>query len=209
MLTCIQLLPWARLNRNTLMRQAVLLFSHGSHGESLVERRVANGLNLLDRQIRTLARAGMEHINARAEKGAAPTLTPITQKLPVKVEFLTHGAAPALSDPEAPYLLLLGGKVHHHSSLSGWLSHLDTTPSLAKPYPPHTLSKGASYIRHTQSLAKPKIAQKPFPAARFAVIPSAVPRFGRGEQPWRPAGGTKRLEQLRFDVLNEDPLAAR
>ena len=44
------------------MRQAVLLFPHGSHGESLVRRRVA-GLNLLDRQIRTLARAGMEHIS--------------------------------------------------------------------------------------------------------------------------------------------------
>ena len=71
------------------MRQAVLLFSDGPRGASLVGHRVA-GLNLLDRQVRTLARAGMEHVSFLLPKEATPNLTPITQKLPVQVEFVTR-----------------------------------------------------------------------------------------------------------------------
>ena len=88
------------------MRQAVLLFPDGPRGVSLVGQRVA-GLNLLDRQIRTLARAGIEHVSVLLPKEAPSNLTPITQKLPLQIEFVTRGNHPTLPDPEAPYLLLL------------------------------------------------------------------------------------------------------
>ena len=147
------------------MRQAVLLFSDGPQGVSLVGHRVA-GLNLLDRQIRTLARAGMEHVSVLLPKEATPNLTPITQKLPVQVEFVTRGNHPTLPDPEAPYLLLIGEYVHHHQRgypicaqrLRSWL------------YPLHIRSKRASCTGQIHSLTKPKIAQISYLAGRFAVI---------------------------------------
>ena len=181
------------------MRQAVLLFPHGSHGESLVRRRVA-GLNLLDRQIRTLARAGMEHISVLLPKGAAPTLTPITQKLPVRVEFLTHGAAPALSDPEAPYLLLLGEYVHHHSSLSGWLSHLDTAPSLVALSTAHPQQKGILH-RANPEFSETEDRTETVSSGAFCCHPSAVPpaSLGEGEQPWRLLA-ERNGEDVHFDV---------
>ena len=181
------------------MRQAVLLFPHGSHGESLVRRRVA-GLNLLDRQVRTLARAGMEHISVLLPEGSAPTLTPITQKLPVRVEFLTHGAAPALSDPEAPYLLLLGEYVHHHSSLSGWLSHLDTAPSLVALSTAHPQQKGILH-RANPEFDETEDRTETVSSGAFCCHPSAVPpaSLGEGEQPWRLLA-ERNGEDVHFDV---------
>ena len=99
------------------MRQALLLFPLGADGASLAERRVA-GLRLLDRQVRTLVRAGVEHISVVLPASAQTELTPLTQQLPVQLEFATHGQTPTLPSPDEPYLLLMAEYVHHHSSLT-------------------------------------------------------------------------------------------
>ena len=142
----------------------------------------------------------MEHISVLLPKGAAPTLTPITQKLPVKVEFLTHGAAPALSDPEAPYLLLLGEYVHHHSSLSGWLSHLDTAPSLGALSTAHPQQKGILHRAHPE-FSETEDRTETVSSGAFCCHPSAVPpaSLGEGEQPWRLLA-ERNGEDVHFDV---------
>jgi len=103
------------------MRQAILLFPHRKDSALLVNRRVG-GLGLLDRQIRTLVRAGMEHISIVLPTGSTPRLKKLTQRLPVQLEIIQHGQAPVLPHIDEPYLLLLGEYVHHHSSLAGLVS---------------------------------------------------------------------------------------
>jgi phosphatidylglycerophosphate synthase len=104
-----------------LIRQAVLLFPEGAEITALVNRRVG-GLGLLDRQVRTLVRAGIEHISIVLPIGSMPKLTKLTQRLPVQLEITQRDQPPVLAHADEPYLLLLGEYVHHHSSLTELIS---------------------------------------------------------------------------------------
>ena len=125
-----------------MIRQAVLLFPEGEQGTQLVNRRVA-GLGLLDRQVRTLVRAGIEHISIVLPTNASPRLTSLTRRLPVQLEIMQRGQPLVLPHSDAPYLLLLGEYVHHHSSLSelvdsaptqiSLLTHASRSPAQAGP----------------------------------------------------------------------------
>ena len=181
------------------MRQAVLLFSDGPQGVSLVGHRVA-GLNLLDRQIRTLARAGMEHVSILLPKEATPNLTPITQKLPVQIEFVTRGNHPILPDPEDPYLLLLGEYVHHHSSLSAWVSRLHTTSSLVALSTAHPQQKGLLRRANLQ-FDETGDCTDLVSSGAFCCHPSVFPpaRLSEKEQPWNLLA-EQSADDIHFDV---------
>ena len=200
MLICILLLPWARLNRGKYIN---------APGRAALSPRLPRGVaRKTSRRRAQPARSTNTHAGTCGHgayqrtlpEGSAPTLTPITQKLPVRVEFLTHGAAPALSDPEAPYLLLLGEHAHHHSSLSGWLSHLDTAPSLVALSTAHPQQKGILH-RANPEFDETEDRTETVSSGAFCCHPSAVPpaSLGEGEQPWRLLA-ERNGEDVHFDV---------
>ncbi len=102
-----------------MIRQGLLIFPDLQRGVDLVARRVA-GLSLLDRMVRTMARAGVEELAVVVPPGARRTLGRLPRRLQVEVRFLEWGAAAGL--PFAPkgegLLVVLGEYVHHHASLT-------------------------------------------------------------------------------------------
>lgn len=98
-----------------MIRRALLLFDDSEAGGRLLNQRVA-GLSLLDRQIRTLERAGIRRLRVLVPNGARPDLSRHAQRLDIQVEFATWDTAGAA--PDEDFLLLLAPFVHHHSSLS-------------------------------------------------------------------------------------------
>jgi phosphatidylglycerophosphate synthase len=98
-----------------LIRSGLLVFEDSPTGSSLASLRVA-GLSLLDRQIRTMERAGIKRLRVLLPATARPTLSRHVQKLDIEIEFTTWQTAPVA--PNEDYLLLLAPFVHHHSSLS-------------------------------------------------------------------------------------------
>ena len=101
-----------------MIRQGILIFEDTPAAERLVQRRVA-GLSLLDRGIRTMARAGIERLAVVVPDTASVKLTHLTQNLDLKTEFLTWNSVASLTLPAgAEVLVLLGDHVHHASSLA-------------------------------------------------------------------------------------------
>lgn len=100
-----------------MIRQGLLIFGDDARAAALMALRVA-GLSLLDRMVRTLARAGIEHLVVVVPPGAPLQLSRLTQQLELKVEFQTRGAAaPASPAAGEGLLVVLGEYVHHHASL--------------------------------------------------------------------------------------------
>ncbi len=166
------------------MRQALLLFPPGASGVALSRRRVA-GLRLLDRQVRTLVRAGVEHISIVLPSGADTKLTPLAQKLPVQLEFSTHGQTPTLPAPDEPYLLLMGEYVHHHSSLSAWLGGRQQRAALAVHATEHPGQRGP--LRQAQAgLGEVETEGGAFSSGAFQCNPATLsPRdLSAAETPW-------------------------
>lgn len=103
-----------------MIRQGLLIFPDRQRGVDLVSRRVA-GLSLLDRMVRTMARAGVEELAVVVPPEAPRRVGRLPRKLRVEVHFLEWGAsAPLPFSPRGEGLLVvLGEYVHHHASLSG------------------------------------------------------------------------------------------
>ena len=100
-----------------MIRQGLLVFENNSRSAQRMASRVA-GLSLLDRMVRTLARAGIEHLVVVAPAGAPRELSRLARQLRMQVEFLDWGAAPPASLTFGEGLLVLMGEyVHHHASL--------------------------------------------------------------------------------------------
>ncbi len=155
------------------MRQAILLFPRGQDGVALVNRRVA-GLPLLDRQIRTLVRAGMEHISVILPEGATPRLRSLSQRLPVQIEMASPDQTPVLAFPKENYLLLLGEYSHHHSSLIEF-AQADATKSntLVAQTSPFPEQKGALRLG-TPGFAWTDTSEGPFSTGAFACSPEVL-----------------------------------
>ena len=98
-----------------MIRQGILIFDDSPESALLPRLRVA-GISLLDRAVRTMQRAGLEHILVLLPARARPSLDRFTRGLPVAVEFATWGTVPPPLAAE-DFLLLMGDHVHHHSSL--------------------------------------------------------------------------------------------
>ncbi len=104
-----------------MIRQGILVFENTPQGARSAGLRVA-GLSLLERHIRTLARAGIQRLLVLAPASMNLELSKFVEKLDISVERLTWGGrlAPALNTAE-DCLVLCGDYVHHHSSLSALL----------------------------------------------------------------------------------------
>ena len=97
-----------------MIRHGLLVFADEMRQLNI---RVA-GLSLLERGIRTMARAGIKHLHIVVPDGPPPTLSRLVKNLDINIEFLVWGAAPSpAAAPQGDFLLLLGDYVHHHSSL--------------------------------------------------------------------------------------------
>lgn len=100
-----------------MIHQGLLIFADDPRSGALMATRVA-GLSLLDRMVRTLARAGIERLVVVAPAGSPRRLSPLPRKLEIAVEFCAWGASPPTSlSPDEGFLVVLGEYVHHHASL--------------------------------------------------------------------------------------------
>lgn len=104
-----------------MITQALLIFDNTSVGALLTRKRVA-GLSLLDRQIRTLVRAGITHLRILVPANADLSLTTLTLNLDVQLEFITwNETAHTPHNPETGFLLLHAATIHHHTSLHNFI----------------------------------------------------------------------------------------
>ena len=101
-----------------MIRQGILVFENTPDGARIAGLRVA-GLSLLERHVRTLARAGIERLLIVAPAHMNFELSKFAGKLDISVERLTWSARTAASlEPGEDFLVLRGDCAHHHSSLS-------------------------------------------------------------------------------------------
>ena len=91
------------------IEQGILVFPAGAATDVQIA-----GRTLLQRGVRTLARVGIKRVLVVLPPGHTPSGKPLTPDLDIQVEQTTPEAARL---PNAPFLLLKGDCVHHHSSL--------------------------------------------------------------------------------------------
>ena len=99
-----------------MVKKGILLFENTEAGLRAMKQRVA-GLTLLERGIRTMARAGLRSIMVLCPSGGQTKLSSVTRKLEVEIDFVAWDSAEAATDSLEGHLLLWGDHVHHHSSL--------------------------------------------------------------------------------------------
>jgi phosphatidylglycerophosphate synthase/choline kinase len=107
-----------------MIRQGILVFDDtNSDIEEIAQLKVA-GRTLLDRGIRTMARAGIEHLLVIAPQEQSTDLAAYSKELGISLEA-THwgGDISSFLTPGEPLVLLLGEYVHHHSSLHALMEH--------------------------------------------------------------------------------------
>ncbi len=101
-----------------MIREGILLFPNQPDEAVTYRTRVA-GLRLLERGIRTMAKAGIDKVLVVMPPAAKLNLTAFTRKLPLELRFVSWGSSPAPEElPAGDFLVLLGDYVHHHSSLT-------------------------------------------------------------------------------------------
>ena len=148
-----------------MIRQGVLIFEDTQEAARLTDLRVA-GLSLLDREIRTMARTGLDRLTVIVPASASLSLTRLTRKLDMAIEFLTWSSASTLSlIPGEGVLVLLADHVHHHSSLTelvkGDLEGCDLVIQTSDPLPQEesfyqfsTPSSGISFTATTNPTSR-------------------------------------------------------
>ena len=99
-----------------MVKKGVLVFENTGAGLRAMKQRVA-GLTLLERGIRTMARAGLRSIVVLCPSGGQTKLSPVTRKLEIEIDFVAWESPEDAMDSSEGHLLLWGDHVHHHSSL--------------------------------------------------------------------------------------------
>ena len=101
-----------------MIRQGLLVFEDSPAGASRTRLRFG-GLSLLDRGIRTMARAGCERVLVVVPEGSRTRISRLPRKLDIDVEIVRWGTDPSMTCiPGEDYLLLAGDFTHHHTSLT-------------------------------------------------------------------------------------------
>lgn len=113
----------SKKSTSDVIQQGILVFDEVPAGDTgHTELKVA-GRTLLQRGIRTMARAGLNRILVILPQGHATDIQSSVQDLDAQVEVITRGTtAPHSFELREPLLLLAGDYVHHHSSLSALMS---------------------------------------------------------------------------------------
>ena len=144
-----------------MSRQGLLIFEEISGEGQPLDLRVA-GLSLLDRSIRTIARAGLDRLTVILPAAADLRLTRLTQKLDLTIEFLTWDSASSLVLPaDSEVLVLLGDHVHHHSSLTQFVENglegadlvvqTSSAPRQEGPFIRTTFASDATFAEETEA----------------------------------------------------------
>ena len=101
-----------------MIRQGILVFADDPRSADQLRIRFG-GLSLLDRGVRTLARAGAKRILVVIPQGARARISRLPRKIRSDVRILTWGDSDGgFLAPDEDSLLLLGDHVHHHTSLT-------------------------------------------------------------------------------------------
>lgn len=100
-----------------MIRQGILAFEERPTTLRLTAQRVA-ALSLLDRGIRTLARAGIERLTVVVPAQAPLPISSLTRRLGLAIEFCSWDEVALALPPGEGVLILLGDHVHHHTSLA-------------------------------------------------------------------------------------------
>ena len=113
----------SKKSKADVIRQGILIFDDTSSDPATLTDLQVAGRTLLQRGIRTMAKAGLDMIGVILPQGHPAHAIPYLHDLDLEVEFLTRDVAAATSSEfDAPFLLLDGTYVHHHSSLSTLLA---------------------------------------------------------------------------------------
>ena len=174
-----------------MIHQGILVFENTHQGTRLVNRRVA-GLSLLERGIRTLARAGIKRLVVVVPEGTHIALSGITRKLDITLECLSWGSTSTISFASGEgFLLLQGDYVHHHSSLSALLEKgLDSCDLVAQvaEHPPQddvsqviSLSSGSVELIETEAPTS-RVSSGAFLCAAALFSPSELTAAPEGLQ---------------------------
>jgi len=127
--------------------QGILVFDDLSCESAPPTLRVA-GLSLLERGVRTMARAGIRRLLIIVPEGTSLQLSRFAQRLDIHVEFARWGASsPPTFAPSEAFLLLRGDHVHHHSSLTAFVRDgLEGRDCMAQVGPPTAAGRAACWI---------------------------------------------------------------
>lgn len=101
-----------------MIRQGILVFADEPQSANLLRLRFG-GLSLLDRGVRTLARAGAKSILVVVPQGVGARVSRLPRKIRSDVRIVSWGEPGAeILARDEDTLLLLGDHVHHHTSLT-------------------------------------------------------------------------------------------
>jgi phosphatidylglycerophosphate synthase len=141
----------------------LLLFDDSSQGAQTARRRFG-GLTMVERGIRTMARAGVRRLLVVLPEGVDVSLSRLTRNLELELEFVLWGNEPSLRfSAGEDVLVLLGDHVHHHSSLTHLVSEGTGGDGLAaqvSPVPPqdavsfHAVRTGEGGLRFQSDRAE-------------------------------------------------------
>ncbi|MEE3234169.1 MAG: CDP-alcohol phosphatidyltransferase family protein [Candidatus Latescibacterota bacterium] len=167
------------------MDQAILLFPSGPAGKALSSSRVA-GLNLIDRQIRTLDRAGIKHVSIILPEGTELDLPSWTTKLDISKRVSRHGQDIELPNPRSSFLVIFAEYVHHHSSISTLLKNVETTNKVLV-HASHQPPQQVPLRRVNDMFAEETNVDLVCASGLFLCPPSnqLANSFSRSEDPWQ------------------------
>ena len=105
-----------------VIKQGILIFDDPPADTPHTDLKVA-GRTLLQRGIRTMAKAGLERIWVILPQDHPTNALPSVQDLDIQIECTTRGNANVSALAlDTPFLLLAGDSVHHHTSLSALIA---------------------------------------------------------------------------------------
>lgn len=108
----------ANKGNSAVIEQGILIFD-----DSVATELKVAGRTLVQRGIRTMAKAGIDRMLVILPQGQTTAIQPHFQDLDIQLEFTTWGAdALPFFELDEPFLLLSGDHVHHHSSLSALMA---------------------------------------------------------------------------------------
>ena len=167
------------------MEQAILIFPNEPTTKARPSSRIS-GLSLVDRQIRTLHRAGIKHLIIIVPHEIELDLPSWTQKLSISKNVIRHGEKIELPNPNSSFLTVFAEYVHHHRSISKFLSNAGTIEELIVQSSLQPL-KNTPFHRITEKFAEKTDADTACATGLFLCPPSSrlANSFCQEKDPWQ------------------------
>ena len=167
------------------MEQAILIFPKEPTTKARPSSRIS-GLSLVDRQIRTLHRAGIKHLIIIVPHEIELDLPSWTQKLSISKNVIRHGEKIELPKPNSSFLTVFAEYVHHHSSISKCLSNAGTIEELKVHSSPQPL-QNTPFHRINEKFAEKTNVDTVCATGLFLCPPSSrlANSFCQAKDPWQ------------------------